>query len=268
MLRNAGGSITRAGWHALALAVLLTAVSQTRALPMPAFVDVLIFPAMQLVGMVVVVATIRLLAAYRPVPMPPPPEVDEAGRRVGNPGTIPLVSAADRSPRVALRRAAGLASPLLRYVVLELLLLVVAVLFVLPFAGDSLDLSAGEELTDRQAFAVVLPAELVGALLTAFVVLAPQRIGLEGDPRVLVAAAHSVRVARTMFGPMFLLSLLWIAPGVAGSALLAYERPIVERILVAVVAVPVQLLVLAGLNEIYARGPRLDVPVEFGSRPG
>ena len=260
MLRVAGGSIARAGWRGLAVALLAASLGLV-GLPSP--LDVLLFPVIALLGAVLTVALIRVLAAHRPEPLPPLPVVDDEGRRVGRPARIPLVDGSDRSPRRAIRRAGAMARPLLTYVGIELLLLVVAVLLVVPFASRSIE---PESFGEREALALLLPAQLVATLLTAFVALVPQRLGLEGDPRVLVAAAHSVRVARTAFGPMFLVSLVRAAPGLAAAALLAYDRPVAARAAVALVAIPVEMLAVAILTEIYLEGPRLDVPEDFGSR--
>lgn len=262
MFGVAAGSVARAGWRGLVLA-LLGASLGLAGLPSP--LDVLLFPVLALATTVIVVALIRVFAAHRPEPLPPLPIVDAEGRRVGRPQRVPLVDATDRSPGVALRRAAAVARPLLTYVALELLLLVVAVMLIVPFATESL---GSDTIEDREAFGIVVPVQLVAALLTAFVSLVPQRIGLEGDPRVLVAAAHSVRVARTTFGPMFLVSVGRTLPGLGAAALVAYDRPVAARVAVALIAVPVEMLAVAVLNEVYFRGPRLDVPAEFGSRQG
>lgn len=208
---------------------------------------------------VVLFALTRVLGAVRPDGLPPLPGVDELGRRVAPPPRPgPPVTPADRSVRVALRRALTLWRPAISVTGLYLLAVVAALLTVVALSGGRVgDYSATAQLV------AVLP---VSSVFTAFVFLAAQRVALEGDPRVLVAAAHSVRIARTAYGPLFLLTIAEPLVAAAGSFALPGEHPPAGRVAVVgavtlLVAAAVKVVVTAAANELYVTGPRLDLPV-------
>ena len=208
---------------------------------------------------VLLLALVRVLGAWRPEPLPPIPRVDEEGRRVAVPlRQGPPVTDADRSPFAAIRNAARLARPAL----------VLTGLFLLAGLGASLVVVAlsGGRLAEYGPVAQVATVLPVTALFTAFVVLATQRVGLEGDPRVLVAAAHSVRIARTAYGVLLLLSIAEPAVATAATLALPEDPPSSQLVYVAtatvLAAAAVKVLVTAVANEVYLAGPRLDLPAE------
>ena len=110
----------------------------------------------------------------------------------------------------------------------------------------------------------VLP---MGVLFATFVALAPQRVALEGDPRVLVAAAHSVRIARRSYGLLLLLTVFEPLLDALSALALQGEHPPAGRIAVVVAVVVVvgsvaSLVTAAVANELYLTGPRLELPLE------
>jgi hypothetical protein len=246
-------AVRASGWRGPALALLsYVPVAATYA-----------FGAALLVGLVlhvvVLLALVRLLGAVRPLPVPPPPAVDGDGHRVAPPPKPgPPLTAADRSPKVALRNASRLWRPAVSVTGLYLLAQFTALLTVVAVSGGRVvDYSPDAQLV------AVLP---VSAVFLAFVFVATQRVGLEGDPRVLVAAAHSVRVARTAYGPLLLLALAEPAVAAAGSLAVPDKHAPLARVLLVgavtiLVAAAVKVVVTAVANEVYLTGPRLDLPV-------
>ncbi len=253
-------AVRASGWRAPALALLSY-------VPVALSVSVL-GGALLVVGLVlhvvVLLALVRLLGAVRPEPLPRPPEVDALGRRVAPPRRPgPPVSDADRSPRVALRNAWRLWRPAISITGLYLLAELAALLTVVALSGGRIgDYSASAQLV------AVLP---VSSVFTAFVFLAAQRVGLEGETRVLVAAAHAVRIARTAYGPILLLTLAEPIVAAAGTLAIPEKHPAVTRVVIVgtatvLVATAVKLVVTAVANEVYLSGPRLDLPVPEAPR--
>ena len=259
MLREAfraGVATARAaGWRAFGLALLAyVPIAVLGSVAGGAF----LFAGLWL-HIVVVLALVRVLAAARPEPVPPVPQVDDQGHRVlAPPRPGPPLTAADRNPTTALRQAARLWRPALSITGLYLLAGIFAALTAVALSGGRF-----AEYSPTAQLVAVLP---LSALATAFVALAPQRVAIEGDPRVLVAAAHSVRIARSAYGALLLLTVA--EPLVAVGALLALpeKNPALGKVIaVAVVTVLVDAVVkvvaTAVENELYLRGPRLDLPV-------
>jgi hypothetical protein len=213
---------------------------------------------------VVLLALVRVLGAHRPEPLPPQPQVDELGRRVLAPRRQgPALTAEDRRPRTALRNAATLWRPAISVTALYLLAAFAAGLAAVALSGGKV----GEYGPGAQLVAV-LP---MSAVFTAFVALVPQRVALEGDTRVLVAAAHSVRIARTAYGALLLLTVAEPAVAAAGALALPGKHPPASRVVVVgtltiAVATIVKLLVTATATEVYVAGPRLDLAVDPAGR--
>lgn len=209
---------------------------------------------------VVVVALARVLGASRPEPLPPVPEVDEQGRRVAPPPRPgPPATAADRSPVVALRNAWRLGFAAARLIGLFLLANFGAYVVAVVLSGGRFT----EESELVQAVAVMMLA----TLFSAFVALAGQRVALEGDPRVLVAAAHSVRIAKTNYGVLLLLTAIEPAIAVAtavaaGSGEVPRGRAVAVGVAALVAATVAKVVVTAVSNEVYLRGARLDLPLD------
>jgi hypothetical protein len=238
-----------AGWRGVGLASLCVLVGPALGVVLPddvAFAAVLV---QSLLGVLALVALVRVLAAARPEP----------------PSGADAVAPDGRSALTALRRAAGLRYGLLRFALLDLVIIVTATLLVLPLAESVL--RRADELTNREQFQVTLPITLVAALLQSFVAVVPQRMALRRDPRVMIAIAHSVRVARWQFGALFGLTVLQLVPIVSVSGLDAYDVAAAAQVTVLAVAVPVQLLCAAWLNEAYLRGPALELPPELELPP-
>jgi hypothetical protein len=260
VLRAAFGTglatVRAAGWRGPALALLsYVPLAIFGALP----VGALLFVGMTL-HVVVLLALIRLLAAGRTEPLPPAPQVDDEGRRVAPPTRPgPPLAPEDRGINTALRNAARLWRPAISVAALYLLAPFAAGLTAVALSGGKV----AEYSPSAQAVAI-LP---LSALATAFVALAPQRVALEGDNRVLVAAAHSVRVARTSYGVLLL--LVAGEPLIAAAAILALPgehppagRVVVVATLMVAAATVVKLVSTAVATEVYARAPRLDLPLD------
>lgn len=209
---------------------------------------------------IVLLALARVLGAWRPQPLPPVPEVDEQGRRVMPPPRPgPPTTEADRSPFTALRNAWRLARPAISLTGLYLLAQVGALATAMALSGGRL-----ADYSQVTQTAAVLP---VAALFLAFVALSSQRVALEGDPRVLVAAAHSVRIAKTNYG--LLLALTIVEPLVAVGVLVGgvgddvpRDRALVVAAAGLVAATVGKVVVTALSNEVFLRGARLDLPLE------
>ncbi|HVE98723.1 MAG TPA: hypothetical protein VNA12_06035, partial [Mycobacteriales bacterium] len=87
-------------------------------------------------------------------------------------------------------------------------------------------------------------------------------VALEGDPRVLLAAAHATRIAGVAFGAVFALTLLATAPGAVGALLPHGTDGLPLQLVRVVVGAGVQLLAVAALTEVYVMGPRADLLVD------
>jgi hypothetical protein len=247
-VRDAVGALRSAGWRSLAVALLYApavglgfAVEKLPALLVVAFA----------VENIATFAVVRMLAAHRPAGVP---ELT-TGRRV------PPVGTADRSLGRASANAVRLTRPALRLALIQMLVVFSALLILVALAGA--DLVSSENPTRQDRILVVAGSGPIVALLSAFIALAPQRIALEGDERVLIAVAHSVRIARTVFGVLLVLAL--------GEPLLALAQAlapggVVVDVAAAVAYVVLQLVVVAARTEVYLEGPRLDVPDDFGIR--
>jgi hypothetical protein len=221
---------------------------------------------------IVTFAVVRVLGAHREAPPIPAPEAETrpAVRTADVPvavGAAPLVrpvrevSSADRAPRHALRQAGKLARPALRLAFVQFLALYAALLGFLAVSGGRLDitddLSLGDEL---MVLAGIIP---LAALVDAFLYLAWQRIALEGDDRVLVAVSQSVRIARKHYGTLLVLVL---AESLLQIPVVLSRDHAAMIAAVFVVGSLLRLLVMSAANEVYAAGPRLDVPEDFGRR--
>lgn len=220
------------------------------------------FPA-AIVQMVLLLAVIRVLGAYRPEPIPAPPQVDEQGRRVVvplKPG--PPLSDEDRTLGGALRNALALWLPGLRLMALFVLTVVAGIFTLLAItAGGIADADIDIDVTGVALLPVV-------SLFQAFVALAPHRVALEGDPRVLVAAAHSVRIARVAYGLLLMLSIAEPLASLPGDLIVEDGTALDVRLAMASIAVVFgtifQVVTAAIGNEVYLRGPRLELPVDAG----
>ena len=256
--RNGVASARAAGWRAYALALLsYVPIGATVAVPNP-----LVLFAGLFLHVVVLLALIRVLGASRPEPVPAPPQVDDAGRRVLPPVRRgPPLTHEDRRAVTALRNAVRLWRPALSLAGLVLLAQLGALLTVVALSGGKVaEYASGVQL------AAILP---VSGLFMTFVVLAPQRIALEGETRVLVAAAHSVRIARGVYGPLLLLTVAEPLVGTLGLLGIPEKNPPPGRVLVVggvtmLVVTFVQVVVTAIQNDVYVNGPRLELPVDPG----
>lgn len=243
------------GWRGLLLALVSYV---PLALSFAVLGGALVFAGLAL-HVVVLLALVRLLGASRGVPLPPLPQTDENGNRVlapARPG--PPLTGADRSPLVALRHAVALWRPAVAISGLYLLAQVGAVLTVVALSGG--------RVVDYSPTAQLIAVLPISALFLAFVFLATQRVALEGDPRVLVAAAHSVRIARAAYGPLLLLTAAEPVIAALGAVAMPEEHPPVTHVVVVtaltvLVATVVKVVVTAVANELYLAGPRLDLPV-------
>jgi hypothetical protein len=221
---------------------------------------------------IVTFAVVRVLGAHRDVPPIPAPSA-QPGRLGDRTAAIPVaveaapvraaraVSSADRAPGHALRQAGRLAWPALRLALVQFLALYAALLGFLAVSGGRLDitddLSRGDEL---MVLAGVIP---LAALCDAFLYVAWQRIALEGDERVLIAVSQSVRIARRNYGTLLVLVL---AESLLQLPVVLSDDHAAMITATFVVGSLLRLLVVAAANEVYAAGPRLDVPEALGRR--
>jgi hypothetical protein len=246
-LRGGAGALRCAGWRALAVALLYLpgpplayAVTRVPALAIVVFT----------VQNIATFAVVRLLAAYRPGGLPDPPAAPPV-RRVAPVGT------ADRSPLGAARAGLQLVRPALRLGLVQLLALFGALIVLALIAGGDA-LGGGEEPTRQEVLILLAGSAPLVALVTAFIAVAPQRIALEGDPRVMLAVANAARVAGTAYGTLFTLALaeplLYLGQLAAGGG-------IVAAVPFAVANTVIQLVVIAACTEVYLAGPRLDLEV-------
>jgi hypothetical protein len=246
-LRRAVAAVRRAGPVAFALSLL----AHLPALSLLLLPNGALGVAALVAGNVVTFALVRVLAAHRPDRPAPPAD---------GPQLVPPVDDSDRRATAALRRAARLWRPAITLTAIQILFFATALLMVVGLGHFDLSNASTEEAVHAARLAALGSLPVV-TLLMAFVQLAPQRIALEGDPRVLVAAAHSVRIARTAYGALFVLAGTESALAVAG---LVVAAPAVGVGLFAL-AVLLRPFVLAVSTELYVAGPRLDVPAEFGT---
>ncbi len=260
-LRRGAFAVRRAGWPAYLVALLCALPDLVPSFESAAPVEVALFPVVGLIRTVVFLALIRVLGAHRAEPVPPPPAVDASGIRTVAVSVAPTVGEDDRRLRVALRSALQMSRPALRLFGLSLLGTTAAiVIWVVIISGSGLEL---DDIGSRDPVGVV-PIALLSALLLSFVAVADQRVGLEGDPRVLLAAAHSVRIASVSFAAIYALVLLASTPGVAGALLPQGVDGLPWQLTRIVLGAALQLVVLGALNEIYIAGPRADVLVDTG----
>ena len=254
--RDALAAVRRAGWRA----ALVGVGSYAPLVAAGAVGHPYALVAGLVLHVVMLVALVRVLGASRPEPLPPLPEVDDQGRRVATPAKPgPPTTAADRSPFTAIRNAWRLLRPAVSLTGLVLLAQAGAAMLAVVLSGGRL----GDYGYAAQS-AAVMP---LAALFMAFVALAIQRVALEGDPRVLVAAAHSVRIAKTTYGVLLLLTLA--EPLVLAGVVLASrgdDLPTSRVALVGVLGIAAlslaKILVAAVSNEVYLRGARLDLPLD------
>ncbi|HVE99445.1 MAG TPA: hypothetical protein VNA12_09725, partial [Mycobacteriales bacterium] len=172
-LRRGASAVRRAG---LPTALLALAAALPDLLPTAGVSDgaqVALFPVVGLLRTILVLAIIRLLAAHRAEPVPPPPAVDASGVRVVHASVVPPVGPADRAAGAALRNAARLGRAALRLFGLSLLATVTAA--ALTFGLLSARGTEVAELGSRDPLAIV-PHALISALLVAFIALADQRV--------------------------------------------------------------------------------------------
>jgi len=262
-LRSGASAVRRAGWPAYAVALLAGLPDLIPSSALSAPVEVALFPVVGLARTILFLGLIRVLAAHRAEPVPPPPAVDASGVRTVTQSVVPPVGDEDRRLAIAMRRAALLGRPALRLFAITLLGSTSAALIALGLLGaNGLDI---EDIGSREPIAV-LPVALLSALLLSFVAMADQRVALEGDPRVLLAAAHSVRIAMAAYASVYFLVLLAVSPGTVGALLPAGVDGLGYQVPRIVVGALVQLLVLGALNEVYVRGPRADLVVD-AARP-
>ena len=242
-------TVRRAGPRALLLAVLLAGVEVA-----PTLVSVLLLPLTVLLSL----GLVRLLGAWRDDGVPPPPQVDDTGRRVAPTSVTPPVGEPDRRVRGVLAALPRLAPPAVRLAAVSVLLALGVVTITLGLAGGISESPTAEEIRRVQ-----LPFALLLTVTQTFIALAPQRIALEGDPRVVLALAHSVRVARAHFPALLAVESTLL---LAALPTLLFEVGLAGRLVQLVAGTLLLPLVVAAETEIYLRGPRLDVPAEFGRR--
>ncbi|HVF20608.1 MAG TPA: hypothetical protein VNA14_10235 [Mycobacteriales bacterium] len=258
-LRQGTTAVRRAGWPAYAVALLAALPDLVPTTEDSAPITVALAPIVGLVRTVLFLGLIRVLAAHRDEPVPPPPAVDASGVRVVSSSVVEPAGEDDRRVRFALRRAAMLGRPALRLFALSLLGAFGAfALWALLCAAAGLEI---KDVGSRDPVAVV-PLTLLTALLFSFIALADQRVALEGDARVLLAAAHSVRIAGVAFAAVFGLVLLASSPSAVGSLLPHDVGALPWQLLRIVGGAWVQLVALAALNEVYLAGPRADLVVD------
>lgn len=252
ILRDALRTLRRAGWPVAGLAALhLLTVAVV--LPEP---GLLLFIAAAAQN-VVTFALVRHLAAHRGIA--PKADLPAPTTRAGKPILAwrrpgPLTDA-DRSARQALRGAAYLARPAMRLALVQIVMVLAMVTVLFAFAGDSLN--SGDPPTHAQIVRLLAGAVPLAALFAAFIAVAPARIAIEGDHRVVLAAIHSIRIARTSYGPMFVFAL--VEPLMAFGFTALRDRTVAQIALIAAYA-PLHLVVVAALNEVYAAGPALVPP--------
>ncbi|MCA1825202.1 MAG: hypothetical protein LC640_13330 [Frankia sp.] len=239
-ISGAFSTLRRAGWRPW----LLTALSWTPVLVVAAFHA----PAFAVVALLaqnwILLALVANLGARRQ----PPVTAEHAATLRG-----------------AARRAVAQIRAGSRYTLLEMLAFVTSIGLLLALSRGKALAPAGSDDALQLTLAGQLARVPLFALVSAFILVARQRIALENDPRVLVAAAHAVRVARMHFGTVFVIALVEPAAILTG---LAIHRGASIAVLAGFAAVLIitRALVTATATEVYVRGPRLDVPPEFGRR--
>jgi hypothetical protein len=252
VLRAALRTLRSAGWPALALGFLYLAALAI-VLPSP---GLLLFIGVAAQN-VVTFALVRHLAAHRglgakgdgPPPVTPTEQALGAGRGPG-----PLAEA-DRSARHALRNAAYLARPAIRLALVQLVGALGIVMMLLAVGGERV--LPDEHPSQAQIVRLMIGLVPVAALISAFIAVAPQRIAIEGDRRVIFAVLASIRIARSSYGTLFAVSLL---EPLALLAEVAAGNSVPVRVVAVVVHPVLRLVVVAALNEVYAAAPALVVP--------
>jgi len=258
VLRDAIRALRAAGLPAVGLAYLFLVIILV-ILPEPGLLLFLGVAAQ----FVVTFALVRYLAARRGIPAKQdgPPLMGRNGqplRIARRPGPV---GAADLSARHALRSAGQLARPAMRLALLQLIGALSMVVIALSIGGDNLIPS--DRPTQAQVLRVMAGLVPVAALLLAFVSLAPQRIAIEGDHRVILAVFASIRIARASYGTLFALSI--VEPLLVLAEVATDDAPALQ--IAAIVVHPlVHLVVVAALNEVYAAGPALVLPTTKASR--
>lgn len=253
--RDGLAAVRAAGWRAYAVALL----SYVPVFAAELVANVVVFVIAFVLQVVVLLGLVRLLGAWRPEPVPAPPQVDDEGRRVRLADRRgPAVSLDDRRVFVALRNAVALARPAFSLTGLFLLAYFGAILTVIALSGG--------KVVDYSSKVATLSSLPVSALFVTFLAVAPQRIALEGETRVILAAAHSVRVARMAYGPLLLVTILEPLVTSAGALLVPEKDPplglaVGVGVATVLVASVFQVVTTAMATEIYLRGPRVELPV-------
>lgn len=252
VLREALRTLRTAGWPAVGLAYLYLAAILI-ILPQPGLLLFLGLAAQN----VVTFAVIRHLASHRGITAKNdgPALLTRGGQPVGAARRPGPVGIPDRSARHAVRNAGQLARPAMRLALLQLAAAFVMVTVLRAVGGESV--VSGDRPTDGEVVRLLTGLAPISALLLAFVALAPQRIAIEGDHRVVLAAFASIRIAKTSYGTLFALSL---AEPVLVLGAVAADKSVPLRIAAIVVLPLVHLVVLAALNEVYAAAPALVLP--------
>lgn len=255
VLREALRTLRAAGWPAFGLAVLyLGALAIIIPAPGP-----LLFIGISAQN-VVTFALVRYLAARRgtaPKGDGPPmllptgqPKLLPTGQPKLPPRRPGPVSDADRRAGQALRNAGFLARSAMRLALVQLLGALGIVLLLVAVGGSRV--LPDSDPSQAQIVRLLVGLVPVAALISAFVALAPQRIAIEGDPRVILAVLQSIRIARTSYGTLFALSL--IEP-LLFLAEVAADHSLPVRVAVIAAHPLLHLLVVAACNAVYAAAP-------------
>ncbi|MEO6715571.1 MAG: hypothetical protein ABIM89_19390 [Mycobacteriales bacterium] len=269
VLVQAVRTVRAAGWRPVATGTLYV-VALAVVLPAP---GLLLFVGM-IAHNLVTFALIRQLAASRGIsakrdvptspqaaaaatPNPLSPETPLAALALTRPGPV---TEHDQDMRRALSSAGQLGRSGMRLAIVQLLEIMLMVTVLLAVGGERV--LPDEQPTQPQLVRLMIGLVPVSALISAFFVLAGQRIAIEGDHRVVLAVGHAIKIARTAYGTVFVLSLL--EPLLVLGLVLAGDSW-GTRIAAAVGLVLLRLLVTGALNEVYAEGPALELA---GRQPG
>lgn len=251
VLRQALRTLRTAGWPALALGFLyLAAVAIV--LPQP---GLLLFVGVAAQN-VVTFAISRHLAAHSGLTAkgdgPPLTLTVGALEKARRPGPV---GERDCRSWQALRNAWLLARSAMRLAIVQLASALGIVVVLLVVGGSSV--LPDDHPSQAQVVRLLIGLAPVAALISAFFAVAPQRIAIEGDQRVLLAVAQSIRIARSAYGTVFVLSL--VEPLAILAEVAAGDR-IAVRIAMGVGLPLLRLIVVAALNEVYAAGPAIVLP--------
>lgn len=251
LLREGLRTLRKAGWAALGLASLRVAALSI-ILPAPNF---LLFVGVTAQN-VVTFGLVRFLAARRGIEAKRdgPAQLSRAGVPLPAPRGPGPVDTADTNAWRALRNGGALARSGMRLAIVQLIVVTAISMLVLALGGDRVLTEDGSQAELVRLLAGLVP---VAALLTAFVAVAPQRIAIEGDERVILAVAQSMKISRTAYGTLFAVSLLeplalLVYVAIGGSLALQIAGLLLFPVL--------HLLVVATLNEVYAEAPALVPP--------